>query len=412
MPIRNPRRLDIGGPLPSAPQPAFPQPPVAPRLYRDIAVTFLGLTVVVIGVVVWMSSVRATVSVRVKRNVAKITSGVSIAKSPEQGELQGRVVEGTFDNIQEFKVKEQASSTPSVVMSVTKGRVRIVNNYSKPQTLVKTTRLLSPDGKLFRINATVTIPSRKTVDVDAYSDQSGKEYLLASGAKLTIPGLWIDLQKWIYAESITAFSGEGKTAKLVTAADLSEAQSTLQDAVVDQAKRTLVAEAGIPAEKLGDACTDESGCWNVVYFVKPIEKKSNVTAGQESDAFLAQVKVKVTAVFYPEKDMELFVRSKFKEQLPDGRELVDFSPSQVTYHLDEADASMERAKISFEAEAASRLTAQSTALSKDAIAGLSVAAAKDALTKIDGVESAEIRLQPSWASKVPSKKDAIELKIQ
>lgn len=405
MPIRNPRRHEVG-----SHHAAFPQPPVTPRLYRNIAVTFLGLTIVIIGTVVWMSSVRATVKVHVKRDAARIDSVIEIAKSPEQGQLQGRVVEGPFDSIQEFKVKEQTTST--VITTPTKGRVRIVNNYSKAQPLVKTTRLVTADGKLFRINATVNVPSGQAVEVEAYSDQAGPEYAVTAGTKFTIPGLWIDLQKWIYAETVTPFVGETTNVKRVSASDITDAQRSLEEAVVQQAKETLIAEAGIPADKLADDCPAEQACWQAVYFITPLEKKTNVVAGQESDAFLAQVKIKVTGVFYPKRDMDLLVRTKLKERLPDGRDLVDFDPRRVIYSLKETDMTLEKAKIGFIAEAASRLTEQSAALSKQSIAGLSVVEAQEKLAEIEGVEFVEITLKPSWARKIPTQKDAIEITIE
>jgi hypothetical protein len=379
-------------------------------MYRNIALTFFGLTVVVIGAVLWMSTVRATVRVQVKRDVANIDSFVEIAKSPEQGQLQGRVVEGVFDNIQEFKVKETTGNV--VLNTTTTGRVRITNGYSKAQPLVKTTRLLTADGKLFRINATVTVSPGETVEVDAYSDAPGADYAIPAGTKLAIPGLWIDLQKWIYAEAITPFAGGIKTVKVVMASDIADAQKTLEQVVVDQAKKTLIAEAAVPADKLADDCPSEDACWKAVYFVTPMEKKSNISAGQESDAFLAQVKVKVTGVFYPRKDMELLVRSKLKERLPEGRDLVDFDPSDVVYKLDSADTTIEKAKIGFSVETSSRLTEQSSALSPQAIAGLSVQDAKEKIAAIEGVEFVEITLRPSWARRLPAKKDAIELKIE
>ena len=64
------------------------------------------------------------------------------------------------------------------------------------------------------------------------------------------------------------------------------------------------------------------------------------------------------------------------------------------------------------AEAASRLTAQSPALSREAIAGQSLEEAKKKLSAVDGVEFIEITLRPSWAGKIPSQKDKIEMVIE
>ncbi|MBU1034880.1 hypothetical protein KKD42_03740, partial [Patescibacteria group bacterium] len=269
MSVRHPRRSDLQSR-------GFPQPPIAPRLYRNIAMTFLGLTVVIVAVAIWMSSVKATVRIQVKRDLVKLDTIVEIAKSPEDGQLQGRVVEGPFEKIQEFKVKEQAVGNQ---VSTTTGRVRIKNNYSKEQVLIKTTRLLTSDGKLFRINQTVTVPSGQSIEVDAYSDKVGKEFEIKEGEKFTIPGLWIDLQSLITAEAITAFTPKAGSAKIVTEADIAEAQKTLEQAVLEQAKGTLAAEASIPADKLADDCTDDSKCWTAVYVVNTIENKTNVKAG-------------------------------------------------------------------------------------------------------------------------------------
>lgn len=401
MSIRNHRRIDV------RPSHAFPPPP---RLYRNIAFTFLGLTLIAAVAVVWMFSVRAAVRVQSKRVAETIETTVEIAKSPEQGQLQGRVVEGTFDNIQEFTVKERTPSSPSEVATTT-GRVRITNAYSKAQTLIKTTRLLTPDGKLFRINATVNAPSGGSVEVGAYSDKTGGDFLIKSGVKFTIPGLWIDLQKFITGEAIADFTGERSSKKTLTSADVSEAQKTLEDAIMEQAKTTLAAEASITQEMLSADCPTGQTCWQAVYLITPIEKKYNATPGQETETFLAQAKVKVTAVYYPKNDMELLVRSKLKERLPEGRDLADFDASKVTYRLEQADASLEKARIAVSADAASRLTSKSPALNAAAIAGLSVDEAKQKLSAVDGVEFVEITLRPSWARRLPGK-DKIDLTIE
>jgi hypothetical protein len=402
MNVRHPRRTDFS-------KHAFPQPPIAPRVYRNIAFSFLGLTVVVVAIVIWMSTVRAEIRIQSKRDPVTLKTSVEIAKSPEQGQLQGRVVEGVFDKIQEFAVKEQTASS---VVATTTGRVRITNKYSKDQTLIKTTRLLTPDGKLFRINANVDIPSGGTVEVNAYSDKTGPSYEIQSGTKFVIPGLWIDLQKLITAEAITAFSGTSVGMKVVTAADVDSSQKTLEEAVLAEAKKTLAAEANVPADKLGDACPDDAACWAATYVVETLEKKSNVTVGQNTESFLAQSKLKVTAVYYPRKDMDLLVSGKLKEQLPEGRELVDVDMRNVVFTLEQTDTKAEKARLGIKTEAYSRLTSQNPALAKEQVAGLSLEEAKSKLRSVEGVEFVEITLRPSWARNIPRQKDKIKITIE
>jgi len=37
-------------------------------------------------------------------------------------------------------------------------------------------------------------------------------------------------------------------------------------------------------------------------------RRSNISPGQKSDQFLASVKLDVTAIYYPEKDMDVLIR--------------------------------------------------------------------------------------------------------
>lgn len=374
----------------------FPRPP-SPAVYKKIAYTFLAITSIVVVGALWVSSVRARVTVTVKRDAASVRSTVEISKSPEQGQLKGRVVKGSFEKIQEFDVKDVSTDA---VDSVVQGTVKIINNYSKSQTLIKTTRVSTPDGRIYRIDRTVTIEPKESVTVTAVSDGKGKQFVLSPGMKLTIPGLWIDLQKWIYAETVSGFSGGASSARVVSTLDVNDAQRALQDAVFEQAKKTLRAEAGVPED------------WDAVYTQKLLDKKTNVSAGQTSDQFLASVKLDVTGIFYPSKEMISLVRQKLSDRLPEGRELVDFDAKLVTFTIDMSDPVLEKARISFAADAISRLTENSPGLSKEVVAGLSKEQAREKLISTDGVQDVQITIQPSWIGKIPTMKDHIDLIIK
>ncbi len=374
----------------------FPRPP-SPAVYKKIAYTFLAITLIVVVGALWISSVRARVTVTVKRDTTSVQSTVEISKSPEQGQLQGRVVEGSFEKIQEFDVK--ATSNDAIDTQV-QGTVKIVNTYSKPQTLIKTTRLSTPDGRIYRIDRTITVNPKESVTVNAISDGKGKQFTLPPGMKLTIPGLWIDLQKWIYAETTSGFTGGASSAKVVSSLDVSDAQRVLQDAVFEQAKKTLRAEAGVPED------------WDAVYIQKLTDKKTNISPGQTSDQFLASVKLDVTGIFYASKEMISLVRQKLSDRLPEGRELVDFDARLVTFKADMADPSLEKARLSFSADATSRLTENSPGLSKDSIAGLPKDQAKEKLLATDGVQDVQVVIQPTWIGKIPTMKDHIDLIIK
>ncbi|MCC7357088.1 hypothetical protein IT408_01105 [Candidatus Uhrbacteria bacterium] len=377
----------------------FPRPP-APALYRNIAFSFLGITILVVLGVLWLSSVRARVVISVKSDTTSAQASVEVSQSPEQGQLRGKVVQGNFDKMQEFSVKQREDAQIAQDVEVS-GTVKVINNYSRQQTLVKNTRLLTSDGRLYRLDKTIVLDPKDTVTVTAKSDQKGRQYVMAAGTKLSIPGLWIDLQKWIYAESVSGFTGgQLSNVKVVSQLDVNESQKALEDAVYEQAVKTLTAEAGVSPD------------WKAYFTKKVIEKKTNVTPGQSSDNFLASVKLEVTGVFFPKADMEALVRQKLRERLPDGRDLINFDSNAITYNVEQVDAELQRARFSVSSQALSRLTDKSPALSTDVFAGLSIDEARTKLMSVDGVQDVQIEVYPGWIKKIPSNVKHIEVIVK
>ena len=381
---------------------SFPQPP-APTLFRNIAVTFVLITVVVIGIALWTSSVRAKVVVQVTKEPVSVDTVIDISPSPTSQQIKGRVVNGTFVKAKEFEVQESAAPPTPVEPTKTSGRVKIINNYSKDQPLVVNTRILTADNKLFRIDKSVNVPSGGSVEVDATSDKEGFEFEIGSGVRLIIPGLWEGLRDKIYAETITQFTGEGGISgprRIVTADAIAKAHEELYAAALDQAKETLVLEAG----------ADPS--WESVFLVTESQKQSNAAVGQNIDMFLAQVKVTVTAVFFPKEDVAAFIRTRLSEKLPDGYHLSDIDLEKILFRLEEADDSKGTARLAVTAEAESQLTGNSPAFKKDLIVGLPVDEVIRKWSALDGVEQVDVELHPSWVHRLPSMKDKIIIEIQ
>ena len=417
--------------------PSFPTQP-RPYVYRKIAYTFIACTILMVIAVIWLSSVHATIVVQAKHERIALDGLVEVAKVPQAGQLPGRVLQIALEKRQEFEVKdasaapssattsapviqtEAASSTLSDSQITARGEVRIINNYSRAQTLVETTRLFTVDQKLYRIDKTITIPAGGEVRVNVYADQPGSRFVIGP-TKFTIPGLWKDLQKFIYAQSDSAFvagrsaatkrasppslptptSPAAATArKTVTSENIAEAQALLKDALLEQAKKALSAD------------TTDQRFGEVVYVVKVIDAKANVSPGQAADTFLASLKLDVTAIYFSREDMLALIRTKLKERVPEGREFLPFGDQDIVYVGTNASSRTETASIQVHASADYRLTATSPLLQKSVIAGKSKQEALILLRAIEGVQNVTIDVHPSWMSKVPALKDHIEMKVE
>lgn len=400
--------------------PSFPSMP-RPSLYRKIAYTFLGLSIIIVLAVLWLTSVKAEVTVTAGRETVSLDGTVGVAKDPGPGQIPGRVLQGTFEKIQEFQVTGEAEEAipeepeeerlPDSQVRAT-GRVRIVNEYSREQPLVRTTRLLTEDGKLYRINETISVPPGGEVEVDAYADQTGYAFEIGP-ERFTIPGLYDPLEEFIYAVSDEAFVAqpiEGEdipeadtpsspTGPTVRQADLDRAEKQLMDVVLARAKEELANEAGNPELE-------------VVYVVKVADRQHSVTVGDVAGNFISSLKLDVTAVYYSSDDMQALIRQRLRERIPEGREFLPFEGSSVSYSLESTDLENEQAEIRVTADAGYRLSLEHPLLRPEAIAGKTREEADDMLRSIEGVQDVQIEISPNWLDKIPSFKDKVTVTLQ
>ncbi|MBP7006237.1 hypothetical protein KBB27_03895 [Patescibacteria group bacterium] len=445
MTVRSPRRTPVV-PITS---PTFSAPTHA-AFYRRIAYSFFALTAIILIGILWLSSVRATVDVHVRRTPVRTDDPVTVTLRPSGGtQIAGRVLHLPIRKTQAFEVRGVADTAPTATTSsqpvtpaapivpsstspstqnaqataYAKGQITITNNYSKSQTLVERTRFVTEDGKLFRLDQRVTIPAGGHVSAAITADQPGSTYAITP-AKLTIPGLWIDLQKLIYGESTEVFtmatsSRVGGTApapspapvitpapipsgdrRVVTQQNIDDAYQALTDQVVDQAKRTLA--ASVTDARFNGAA----------YFVNYTDKSVTVKPGQVANTFTAQVDIEVIGVFYSDEDMQGLIRSKLREHLPDGQEFLPLNEQDFIYTLETVDKNNESAQLRVIANAEYRLTQNTPALNPGTIAGKSKDEAIQILKGIDGVDSVDITLQPGWTGKIPRLTDHIKMEIE
>ncbi len=119
--------------------------------------------------------------------------------------------------VQPVAVTPGTGSTPSVSAQTTptatiptpstqdntlqaQGTVQIINTSTNPIFLVKTSRLLTTDGKLYHLAEGVSSPAGSKVQASIYADQNGSASVIGP-SKFTFPGLSADLQSSIYAIS-------------------------------------------------------------------------------------------------------------------------------------------------------------------------------------------------------------------
>lgn len=374
-----------------------PKPAPSLNMYRRIAVTFVAATFLTLAVVVYLSFSRATIRIVPEARAVSTTFVADVVATPvEETDVAGTVVSNVFEQASEATL--EGGDGTKKVEGKAGGMVTIYNNTDSAQPLVATTRLLTADGVLFRIDSGVTAPAQGSVQVMAHADVVGVSGDIGP-SRFTIPGLNATLQSSIYAESTEAFVGGLVEVRVVSEADLDVVAAALQEEMLNAAKETLRLQAG--GTYSGEA-----------FFTEVMEKKTDTPPGTESGIVSVSLKLKIAAVFYQKEDLFALAQGKLYEQMASGMEVAAVSADAMVVVVDNYDLETQIANVGVTLEGDATLSPTNKLLDKQQFVGRSANEVKVALESSDAIKSVNITFVPFWLRRLPTLKDHIKIAIE
>lgn len=365
-------------------------------VYRKISYSFGVLVIIFLGILGYSFVGKLDVKITPKQEkvtsnlVADIYNGDAAAK--DSG-VAGLVRQAGIEQSKEFETTGKLVSGEELI-----GTATIVNNYNKSQSLVATTRLLSADGKLYRIKDTVTVPADGSIEVEIYADEQKPENAVQP-TKFTIPGLWAGLQDKIYAENKQATVYQEKATKIVDQDDIDKAVEELKLTLSKQAENQL--------------SPDEKNKFNQFLYKlddNSITFETDGKAGEEKEKINVTVKGIVSIVAFSDDKIKQLAKDKLGAYLGDNKTLVNFNENKLTYGLSSVDVKQNIASINvaFEGDV---ITKNEAVIDKSKLVGLSKAQLESYLGSLPEVEKYEIRFSPSFISKAPITDKRIKVEV-
>ena len=235
-----------------------------------------------------------------------------------KNELVGKIEEVEIAKTLEFEATGEKYSSDK---GKARGRITILNKYSSSeQSLIATTRVLSKEGKLFRLTDSVVVPGMDgenpgKVEVGVVADQPGADFNIDSST-FTIEGFkgGPKYEKFeVFSENSMTGGSDSSDNKLV---------KYILDKDVDNARtKTLEALEKTFKEDLVEKIEDSRGY--VLESVKKeiIENKSSLDAGDISDRFKYTIKQKIRLITYSKEDLLAVSEKTLLEKVDSGYEL-------------------------------------------------------------------------------------------
>ncbi len=277
------------------------------------------------------------------------------------------------------------------------GAVTIISELPFAQSLVQKTRLLTPDGILFRTTNRVTVPSRGTAEVAVKADQKGKNGDIAP-TTFTIPGLSLERQKLIYGKSSEQFTGGARIVKRITSADLERGNSEALAKLADKAIENFN-ESGIAITR------------NRI-FLRDAAFESDGKVGEEKEKFATLASAQAYGVDFDEEIIRDMTKTSFEAELPEGKDVIGYNDGSFSYTIQEINPDIGEIKITAEIEAFTTLDETKEIIDLKELAGLSAKEIQAKLLKNKAINAVEVRFSPFWATRAPRIPDKIAITIK
>lgn len=291
------------------------------------------------------------------------------------------------------------------------GTIVVYNAYnSKSQKLIKNTRFETPDGKVYRIDAPITVPGTTisggkivpgSIEVVVYADEPGENYNIGK-TDFTLPGFKGDPRYTkFYARSKTDMTG-GFVGSVyaVSDVDASDAKLTLKkrltDSLLKEARKT------IPAEFI---LYDDATFFDFED-IKIIGEEGAKTVNIEQNA-------KLYAVIFQRTSLAKYIAQVGIDNF-DGSPVYSLSLDTLSFAMEDKEEidykNINKISFTLSGDVLIFWDFNQKNLIKDLL-GKPKKNFQSILSKYTGIDRADLSVDPFWAQAMPDKEGQIKIKI-
>ncbi len=376
--------------------------------WPKLLILFIILTFIIAGLVSFL--VLPTTEIVITPKTEKVSFDLLVIGSKEISQVDESLNKIPLQEIEitKRKSREFQSTGEKEINEKAHGIITVYNEYSSdPQTLVATTRFQSPDGKIFRIFESVTIPGAKieqgkiipdSIEVEVIADQPGEDYNIEA-TDFTIPGFkGSPKYAGFYGKSKSSMKdGYTGKVKVVTAKDIEKAEESLINELKEEINQAF--QEQIPTElRVIDNSTKED-----------VTVISTVKEEDRMDKFTVEIEGVISALLFKEENLKKLVDLNVMSVISENK--IPLSETQQIKWIDPViDSSKEEVSFSLYAEekVAWQINEQSL---KENLAGQSEAEVRSYLVSQPEIEKAKVSFWPFWVKKIPTQVEKIEIII-
>lgn len=312
-------------------------------------------------------------------------------------DLRGEILEISLEEEKMFHPEARLD-----VETIAGGEIEIINNTNQSFNFVKTTRFLTLNNLLFRLENQTFVPAQGKTKAMVYADKMGSEFEIGP-TRFTIPGLSANLQTQVYAESKEKMKGGIKKIGFITDKDISEAKKNIEE-TINQKAEILTQEK---IKEKGITLTD----WKMILGDKRISLESDAKAGEEKGEFQIKGKINLSFIIFNEKDLSELIKKLAQENMPEDKKLINIETETLKYDLKKINLTEKTAELDINIRISSIIKENFHIFDFEKIKKMESKEIKNFLEQYREIEEIKIRFNPFWKRKTPTRNELIKINI-
>jgi hypothetical protein len=352
---------------------------------------------------------KAEIKIWPKTDDKNLTEDILVSTAEKAINFESKTIPGEIIEEEQVAHQDFPATGETTEGQKATGKIRVYNTYStSPQILIKNTRFISSEGKLFKTTEKVVVPGGtynkgklqpSYIDVNVAADQPGDEYNIGPST-FSIPG-------FVGTARYTAFYG--KSSEAMSGGSFGKVAQIQKDDL-DKAKKELVAKATEEGKNyLKSNLSEEAVLLDGAIFQEILSASSSLPVGYKAATFNYQVKVKLRVMVFSKTDLKNLSEKLIAADLPEGKKIKDGSlnTDYDFYSLDLNSGKM-TLKSSLSAKIYSGIDENKFSQN---LAGKTLEEARQSISSQPEIDKVQIRSWPFWTSNLPKDQKKLGIKL-
>ncbi|MEO6077410.1 MAG: baseplate J/gp47 family protein [Candidatus Andersenbacteria bacterium] len=365
---------------------------------KSITLIVVLLVIAGIGIVLGTSLPHATITVHAKVSERKVTKDIVLSSKSTTPDYIHYSLPAHIITKEGHAQKTYTAGGGDISQGNSTGTVTFTNKQDTEQRLLPHTHLKYSDGTMFTTDEPVIIPPNSTVEEKVTAEQQGKSGDVAPG-HFVIDKFSTGLQKVVFADSTSPFSGGEVGAKAISQEDIDTAKKEVLDTATQQALDAITKEAnGADVRKDLLTTTTENN-------------DASVSAGSHAASYTASATVQAKEFIVDTHDIVSLMTLALRADVAPDEEFQSYNPESFILSISQTDWAAGQAKISATLTGTYTKKIGTSELATSNLAGLSKQELTNHFQAFPSIGDIDIKFWPFWVQSTPSKPNQINVEV-